>query len=109
MITAKKALDALKAAGLIVDWKMQAFDESEHYTGCKWKSPKVTSDKLSISDETYGSKSFLYFRTISADIARECAKVLVAIGGRPNFGWCADNPAYFDLQVSAFHGYHWWE
>lgn len=105
MITTQKALDALKAAGLIVDWKMQAHKDGD----LKWKSPRVTSDKMSVSDETYGRSSMLYIRAVSAEIARECAKAIAAIGGKPNWGWCSDNPACFELQVSAFHGWHWWE
>jgi|SRR6516162_8652141 hypothetical protein len=110
MITVQKALDAMKAAGLIIDWQMQTHKE-ECWDGkeLKWKSPKVTSEKLHVSDETYGRSSMLYIRAVSAEIAKECAKAVHAIGGKPNWSWCSDNPTCFELQVSAFHGWHWWE
>lgn len=105
MITTKNALDALKTAGLIIDWKMVAHREND----LRWKSPKITSDNVSVSNETYGKESFLYFHAKTVEVAREIAKVLTSVGGKPNFGWNSGNPASFEMQVSRFNGWHWWE
>lgn len=105
MITTTNALNALKENGLITDWKMKSYREDD----LKWQSPVVTSDKVSVSNETYGKESFLYFHAKTPELAKEIAKVLGTIGGKPNFGWCPDNPTNFALQVSRFNGYHWWE
>jgi hypothetical protein len=105
MITTQKTLDALKTIGLIIDWKMKTYRDGD----LKWKSPVIISDNISISNETYGKESFLYFSTKTAELAKEIAKVLSTIGGKPDFGWCSDNPSRFALQVSHFNGFHWWE
>lgn len=104
MITTANALDALKDK-FITNWRMKLYRDGD----LKWKSPVVTSNKVSVSNETYGSKSFLYFQATSPELAKEIASTLTAIGGKPNFDWCGDDPKCFDLPVSRFNGYHWWE
>jgi hypothetical protein len=104
MITTANALDALKDK-FITDWRMKLCRDDN----LKWKSPVVTSDKVSVSNETYGKTSYLYFHAKTAELAKEIAATLRTIGGKPNFGWCASDPTCFDLQVSRFNGYHWWE
>jgi hypothetical protein len=105
MITTKNALNALKEKGVIADWHMANYREDD----LAWKSPVVKSDKVNVSNETYGKTSFLYFRAKTPELAKEIATTLKAVGGNPDFGWCADDPKCFDLQVSRFNGYHWWE
>jgi len=71
--------------------------------------PVVKSDLLTSSSETYGRKSFLYFRCRDAVTTRALVDLLRKHGGKPNFSWCPDNPNSFNLRVHGFKGWHHWQ
>jgi len=102
MISTTKALNALNQAGYLT-WKWERDQEMD----CT--CPYVSSDLFTVSDETYGDKSFLYFRCRNPSVARDTAKILRDAGGKPNFKWCKDDPSLFEIQVSYFKGWHHWE
>lgn len=106
MITAKNALTALVNAGLAASWTSKRTDEYGH----KVTDFKVQSDNFSVSNETYGKKSFLYFRCQSPDIAYALINVLKKCGARPCTGWNGGpDHGCFELPVSYFKGRRWWE
>jgi hypothetical protein len=111
MVSVKKVLDALKEAGQISDWKWNKIAESWAEDGSLmvW-SPSVFGEGVSVSDETYGKKSFLYFSCKTDEIAKAIATVIRSIGGKPGFDWRgSDNLQTFDLRVSYFKGHRWYE
>ena len=113
MITVKNALDALKEAGLIEDWKWHTeycYDMdgqvSPEYTE-KW--PVVAGADFQINNETYGRKSFLYFVCKNDDVKDQVAACLRDHGGKPNFKWYPDEDRCFEMQVRRFKGARHWE
>lgn len=105
MVTVAKVLNVLKDKYYITDWKMKQYVEGD----LKWKSPIVTNSVVSVTDETYGNKSYLYFTTKDKEVAVAFAKTIIDIGGKPEFKWCPDDPKSFELKVTHFKGWHWWE
>lgn len=106
MITAKKALDAVVSSGLATSYKKTRSKEYGH-TATYFN---LESDQLSVSNETYGKKSFLYFRCKSEDVAWKLVEILKRAGCNPGLGWNG-GPASgcVELQVSYFKGHHWYE
>ena len=107
MITVSKALDTLVSKGFASSWKKVKHREYGHVV-C---GIVVNSDKFSLSNETYGKKSFLYFRCKTSDLAYEIRSALKEIGATFegdswNGGMEAGN---FELRVNYFHGSRWWE
>ena len=105
MISTKIALDALKNAGLIQSWRWVIEGEGEF----KETIPYVRSIHLTVSDETYGDESFLYFTCKDQAMAERVSGALAAVGGKPRFSWNPTRPECFDLQVSHFLGARHWE
>jgi hypothetical protein len=102
MISTKKVLDSLVAKGLASSWQMKKYDDHS--------SPAVQSDKLFISNETYGKRSFLYFYCQTPEIAKELCQALREAGGEPGLNWNGGIPkGCVELQVSYFKGWHHWE
>jgi rhodanese-related sulfurtransferase len=110
MITASKALDALKRAGLVWDWKRTRKDESWDSDGSLMvTSYDVKSKSLNVSDETFGKKSYLFFYCQAEGVGREAAKILRNAGGQPDFAWGGGGYTRFSLRVSYFKGSRHWE
>jgi hypothetical protein len=105
MISTQHALDALVIAGLIDSWQWTTEGEG----AIKETMPDVKSAYMSVSDETYGTDSFLYFRCKNQAIAERASGALVAAGGKPNFKWNPTVPSAFDMQVEYFKGARHWE
>ena len=106
MITVKNTLEALCRAGLATSWKRKT-EGSGMY---RYSDYTVKSDAFDLSDETYGARSFLYFRCRSPELARLIIKVLRENGGKPETSWNGGlEQGHIEMQVSRFKGYHWWE
>lgn len=100
--------------GLIKSWKWvkvdENFDESKnprYIVSC----PKVTSDELDLSDETYGKRSELYFRCKTLESAEKALKVLTDAGLRRfiNLDWAGSDRRTFSMHVTYFKGHHYYE
>lgn len=102
MVTAAAVMEMLVKEGFATEAKMKA----HKYDGLRWKSPSVKG--LDVSDETFGSKSFLFFRAGTEQQAEDIAVAVRKIGGEPDFAW-NNGGRNFSLRVSAFKGYHHWE
>jgi hypothetical protein len=106
MITVKKALEALCVSGLATSW----IKKNEQSGSCRYSDYAVKSDDFSLSNETYGKRSFIYFRCRSPEIASLVIKVLRENGGNPGTSWNGGlEKGHIEMQVSHFKGYHWWE
>ena len=106
MISVKKVLDHLVSKGFASSWRRYTYkDYGANNTGFR-----VNSDRFSMSDETYGEKSFIYFRCKSSDDAYEMIKAIREIGGKPDTSWNGGpDKGCFDLPVSYFKGSRHWE
>lgn len=106
MITVKKVLDAVVSSGLASSYKK--IKEKEY--GFSTTYFHVESDHLSISNETYGKKSFVYFYCKSKEIAWKLVEILRKAGCEPGLSWNG-GPANgcLELRVSYFKGSRWWE
>jgi hypothetical protein len=109
MVTAKQVMQMLVEQGFAESATMKRRTENDWGKPLSWTSPSVKSSKLSVSDETYGKKSVLYFRCDNTGTALLVAAAIEKLGGKPDFGWCSNQPNLFSLQVSAFKGWHHWE
>lgn len=106
MTTAKKALDAVVSSGLATSYNKTRSKEYDHAVTYF----TVESDQLSVSNETYGNKSFLYFRCKSSAVAWKLVEVLRSIGCQPGLNWNGGpDSGCVELQVSYFKGHHWYE
>lgn len=61
------------------------------------------------SDETYGTKSMLYFSAEKGNVSfQSILRLLRDSGCQPNLDWNrSDSRDCFEVQVSYFKGYHW--
>ena len=69
----------------------------------------VDIGKYSISDETYGRKSMLYFWNIESNWGvsrRDFENTLTMLGLKPNKRYCRELDVT-EVQVSYFKGWHW--
>jgi hypothetical protein len=106
MITAKNALEALCRAGLATSWTRKTEGRGNY----RYSDYTVKSDTFSLSNETYGPRSFIYFRCKSPEIAHLIIKILRENGGNPGTSWNGGpEQGHIEMQVSRFKGYHWWE
>lgn len=106
MITAKDALNALCKEGFAKNWRRK----TEHESGHRVTDFTVDSDSFSISNETYGKRSFIYFRCRQSSTAYEIIKVLKNVGGNPGVSWNGGpDKGHIEMQVSYFKGWRWWE
>jgi hypothetical protein len=106
MISVKKILDHLVAKGFASAWSRNTYRAYGHNN----TRLIVKSDKFSMSDETYGTKSFLYFYCKSSDDAYEMMKAIREIGGNPGTSWNGGpDKGNFELRVSYFKGSRHWE
>lgn len=116
MIGYKKVLDALLQAGLIIGFKTRRTSIGE--------TDISVEGAIHIDNETYGKKSMLYITALKdpniedpdeelayrMGIAKEAEKVLNEIGvASVNWDWCGKDSPSFELQVSYFKGYRFWE
>ena len=95
--------------GLIKSWKRSRVDEGYGSHKLMCSCPQVVSDCISVSDETYGRRSHLYFvctNYLTLTIARTAIR---RVGGKPNSDWNPSHPFSFELRVSYFKGSRWWE
>jgi len=114
MISAAKALHALRDAGLIGEWQRERVDASFDEGGSLMETqfriePAPDGKKLTVDNEVYGKRAFLYFRCQSEEIAAIASTALKMAGGEPDFRWYPGNDRYFDMRVSYFKGCRWWE
>jgi hypothetical protein len=106
MITAAKAYDALVRAGFASSYKKSKLKMDDVTETCF----DIESDSFGSSNETYGKKSFLYFRCKSEEVARKMIDVLRNAGGKPSDNWNGGvKNKCFQMQVSFFKGHKWWE
>lgn len=100
--------------GLIKSWKWVKVDESfndsknpRYIVSC----PRAVSEVLSLSDETYGKESHLYFRWKTPEAAD---KALVALGREGltkyvDLSWNGNTQLNFSMRVTYFKGHHYYE
>ncbi len=108
MITATQALQAIVTLDPTATVRMRACKDGT----LRWRSPEVKSPLVSVMDETYGKRSFLYFNAQGADrvvTAQRLAAEIKRLGGTTDFGWQTTDPGCFSVPVSPFKGFHWWE
>lgn len=108
MISTTKAMNALKDEGFFQHW-FWATEKDGRITESHPTVTRTGERSLSISNETYGKKSYLYFYCKDADTAKRAARILRGLGGKPSFSWNSENPSAFEMRVSYFRGWHWWE
>ncbi len=102
MITAKKALQALEAAGLVQAWTISRIKSGFVYTCVS------ASGKVCVSEETYGNKSYLYVRGSGTDdyYLGRAQKVIREAGGKVK-SW--SRAPRFQFRISSIKGWHHWE
>ena len=110
-ITVQKALDTLAAKGHINKWQRQKVDEYGHTV----TNIVVESNTVSVSNETYGEKSFLYFQCLkdgrpSPEITQQVMTTLREVGGNPSGEWNGGlKNGCFEMRVRYFKGSRYWE
>jgi len=104
MKTAKTVLESLKSLGLLTSYKIER--TSTDY-GTRYTKVEGRGEGLSISEETYGNKSFLYcwFNREDKDLYGRITSAICVCGGdyKP---W---NNGMIEIEISAIKGYHHWE
>jgi len=102
MITAKDALNSLCREGFAKNWRRK----TEYECGHRVTDFTVDSDSFNISNETYGKRSFLFFYCKNINLAHHIIEILRKTGGNPVV---SQNNGHFEMQVSYFKGWRWWE
>lgn len=111
VITTKKTLDAIVAGGYAKSWRKVKQTEYGHTVS----RIEVDSVYFTISDETYGNESFLYFHckkdgSRSPEIAEKIIRIIRNAGGHPGTEWSGGIAnGSFDLRVKYFKGSRHWE
>lgn len=106
MLRAPEVLEAAVKEGLALSWKRTRTKEYKYNV----TAFNVTSDLFSMSDETYGRTSVLYFYCKSPDIAWRLVTFLRTIGCKPGTGWNGGpDKGCVELPVGYFKGHHWYE
>jgi hypothetical protein len=107
MITAKQALQTLQDAGLLSKWSVKRMKaDRDEYFGFPAYTSVTGSGQISIGEETYGKRSFLYVNGKDTAALRKAQKVIRKMGGKIE-AWCVDPK--FSFQISPIKGWHWWE
>ena len=103
MITAKQALQALEDAGLLTSWAVTRVRRDGSFSSYTSVSG---SGKVSISEETYGKRSFLYVRGNDKIALRQAQKVIRKAKGTVE-PW--NIAPMFSFRISTIKGWHHWE
>jgi len=107
MKTAKTVLESLKSLGLLTSYKIERTSTEDSNHGTRYTKVEGKGEGLSISEETYGNKSFLYcwFNREDKDLYGRITSAICVCGGdyKP---W---NNGLIEIEISAIKGYHHWE
>lgn len=109
ILTANTVFEALFAAGFIQSYKRYRTDSGG------WNPVETifeaTSDKLNgVSNETFGKKSYLFFRCYGPREAYELIEIVRNAGGECETDWNGGpDKGNVSLRVRYFKGCRWWE